>query len=55
MKKFVRLAESRTNTVLKIELLGNLSNRRNYGLYNQKLKKYFSYRQRIELWSKETI
>ena len=38
-EKFVRLAESRTNTVLKkIELLGNLSNRRNYDYDNQEVK-----------------
>ena len=39
-EKFVRLAESRTNTVLKkIELLGNLSNRRNYDY--QEVKEIF--------------
>lgn len=41
-EKFVRLAESRTNTELKkIELLGNLSNRRNYDYDNQEVKEIF--------------
>lgn len=40
---FVRLAESRTNAVLKsIRLLGNLSNRSNYSYQEGDVKKIFS-------------
>jgi len=39
---FVRLAEARTNKILKsIELLGNLSNRSNYAYTEDDIKKIF--------------
>jgi hypothetical protein len=39
---FVRLAEARTNKILKgIELLGNLSNRSNYTFTDDDIKKIF--------------
>ena len=40
---FVRLAESRTNNILKsLELLGNLSNRTNYSYSDEDVQKIFS-------------
>ena len=39
---FVRLAESRTNTILKsLDLLGNLSNRSNYSYNEEDAQKIF--------------
>ena len=40
---FVRLAESRTNNILKaLDLLGNLSNRSNYSYSEEDVQKIFS-------------
>lgn len=40
---FVRLAESRTNNILKaLDLLGNLSNRSNYTYSDEDVQKIFS-------------
>ena len=42
-EKFVRLAESRTNNILKsLDLLGNLSNRSNYSYDDEDVQKIFS-------------
>jgi hypothetical protein len=41
-ENFVRLAESRTNTIIKsLDLLGNLSNRSNYNYNDEDVKKIF--------------
>lgn len=41
-ENFVRLAEARTNRVLKdLELLGNLSNRSNYSYGDEDIRKIF--------------
>jgi hypothetical protein len=41
-ESFVRLAEARTNRVLKdLDLLGNLSNRSNYSYSEEDMKKIF--------------
>lgn len=59
---FVRLAESRTNNILKsLELLGNLSNRTNYSYSDEDVQKIFSslnrkmkqVRQKFDLTSKK--
>ncbi|EOB3523578.1 hypothetical protein ACIJEF_001591 [Enterococcus faecalis] len=42
-EKFIRLAESRTtNVIQKIQLLGNLSNRRNYEYSNKEVNEIFN-------------
>ena len=42
-ENFVRLAENRTNAILKsMDLLGNLSNRSNYSYDEEDVKKIFS-------------
>lgn len=41
-ERFIRLAESRTNSIIqKIRLLGNLSNRRNYDYTEKEVEEIF--------------
>lgn len=42
-EKFIRLAEKRTNDTLnKLRLIGNISNRRNYDYSEEEIKEIFS-------------